>query len=118
MRSRDRPLTLALDGRYVVVLADDVNLLIDAAEQLLAGMAEQVTQGRASAASVTYEQVASLDSFIDSLATAALTLADPPLEIPAPDRTIVRRLLAEIRGYQRGELTPGLQELRNELERR
>ena len=82
-------------------------------------MAEQVEQGRASAASVTYEQVASLDAFIDSLATAALTLADPPLEIAAPGNwAIVRQLLAEIRGYQRGELTPGLQELRNELERR
>jgi hypothetical protein len=117
VRSRQRPLALSVAGREIVLLANDANLLIAAGERLLASITEQMQRGGAGASGATPEAVAALDAFIGSLAEAAQTIADPPLRIEeAADIVLLRRLLTELKGYQRGEITPGLRELRLALE--
>ena len=117
MRSRKRPLALSIDGREAIVLADDANALIEAGEQLLAAMNEQLRRGGGGASGATPESFDALESLLDGLANAAQTIADPPLRLDTePARQLLRRLLTELKGYQRGEFTAGLQELRVKLD--
>jgi hypothetical protein len=111
-----RPLALLVgDGEFLLV-ASDVNVLLDAIERLAEGMREAfLHHQQPGVLDALKTRSAELESLQVALATPARSLADPPLEITRMHARLLREVLADITGYQRGELTPGLRDLRRVL---
>jgi hypothetical protein len=110
---RERPLPVRAGGAEVILVAADVNLLIDSIERFADGLRESyLNPERPGRAEVLRAQVDELQSLQEALATACSSLADPPLVIDTDRVGLLRKVLAEVTGYQRGELTAGLRALR------
>ena len=111
-----RPLALQVGDGELLLVASDVNVLLDAIERLAEGMREScLHHQQPGVLEALLTRSAELESLQDALATPARSLADPPLEITRVRARLLREVLAEITGYQRGELTPGLRDLRRVL---
>ena len=112
-----RPLALQVADGELMLVASDVNVLLDAIERLAEGMRESFLHHHHQPGVLEALQTrsAELESLLYALATPARSLADPPLEITSVRARLLREVLADITGYQRGELTPGLRELRRVL---
>ena len=111
-----RPLALQVADGELMLVASDVNVLLDAIERLAEGMRESFLQHHQPGVAEALEtRSAELASLQEALATPARSLADPPLEITRVRARLLREVLADITGYQRGELTPGLRDLRRVL---
>ena len=111
-----RPLALQVGDGELLLVASDVNVLLDAIERLAEGMREAfLHHQQPGVLEALLTRSAELESLQDALATPARSLADPPLEITRVRARLLREVLADITGYQRGELTPGLRDLRRVL---
>ena len=111
-----RPLALQVGDGELILVASDVNVLLDAIERLAEGMREScLYHQQPGVLEALLTRSAELESLQDALATPARSLADPPLEITRVRARLLREVLADITGYQRGELTPGLRDLRRVL---
>jgi len=111
-----RPLALQVGDGELLLVASDVNVLLDAIERLAEGMREScLYHQQPGVLEALLTRSAELESLQDALATPARSLADPPLEITRVRARLLREVLADITGYQRGELTPGLRDLRRVL---
>jgi len=111
-----RPLALQVGDGELLLVASDVNVLLDAIERLAEGMRESfLHHQQPGVLEALLTRSAELESLQDALATPARSLADPPLEITRVRARLLREVLADITGYQRGELTPGLRDLRRVL---
>jgi hypothetical protein len=113
---RTKPLPVRIGSVNLILVAADVNLLIEAAERLAQGMQQtHEREGHAGTAESLRLHLAELESLQEALASACGSLADPPLEISRERARLLRQVMADVTGYQRGELTVPLRELRQIL---
>jgi len=113
---RTRPLPVLVDGVEVILLAEDVNVLLESVDNLVASTHKSLERaGATQLHEVAQRSIDELEELGDRLATAGGRLGDPPLEIDQDGSRVMRKVLADIDGYQRRELTPGLRELRTRL---
>jgi hypothetical protein len=113
---RTRPLALRVGVNGVVLDAAEVNLLVGSIERLVDGMRRaHLGSSRPGAAEALRAHLEELESLQQALLSSSLTLLDPPLELDKGRALLVRQVLSDIVGYQRGELAGGLRELRQAL---
>jgi hypothetical protein len=98
---RERPLSMRVPGGQVALGSDDVNLL-------LAGIDALVDGPHAS-------HLGELEMLRRELLTAPTSLLSPPLQIGDDEARVLRNVLVDLTGYQRVELTAGLDELQQLL---
>jgi hypothetical protein len=98
---REGPLWLRPPGGAVVLSADDVNLL-------LAGIDALIDGPHAS-------HLGELGRLRRELLTASTSFLSPPLQLGDAEARLLRNVLIDLTGYQRVELTAGLDELRQLL---
>jgi hypothetical protein len=111
-----RPLALQVGDGEIVLVASDVSVLLDAIERLGDGMRESFLHHRQPGVlDALHAQAEQLESLQDALTTPNRSLAHPPLEVTRDRARLLREVLADITGYQRGDLTPGLRDLRRLL---
>jgi hypothetical protein len=108
---RSRPLPVLVGGVEVILLAEDVNALLQSVDNLVASTYKSLERAGASL-EVGQRSIDELEELGRELATSGGRLGDPPLEIDRDSSRVMRKVLADIDGYQRRELTPGLRELR------
>jgi hypothetical protein len=65
-------------------------------------------EGHAGTAESQRLHLAELESLQEALASAAGSLADPPLAITRERARLLRQVMADVTGYQSGELTVSL----------
>jgi hypothetical protein len=111
---RTRPLPLRVGDGEVILLADDVNQLVESADKLVAATYESLKRSGAEH-DVSQKAIDELESISEVLTTEGLRFGDPPVEVDRDRARVLRQLLADIDGYQRRELTPGLLDLRRQL---
>jgi hypothetical protein len=117
---RNGPLTLRLDDGEVTLTGSDANALIDAIEAWRQSLKQRLAEhehDRPERLEVTARSIDTLARLEDLLATTPSRLSDPPLELDQEQANHVLQTLNELSGYQRGELSPGLTELRRAVER-
>ena len=110
---RTRPLPVLVGGVEVILLAEDVNALLESVDNLVASTHKSLERaGATHLHEIAQRSIDELEELGDQLATSGGRLGDPPLEIDNDRTRVLRKVLADIDGYQRRELTPGLRELR------
>jgi hypothetical protein len=117
---RNGPLTLHFDDGEVTLTGSDANALIDAIEAWRQSLKQRLAEhehDRPERLEVTARSIDTLARLEDLLATTPSRLSDPPLELDQEQANHVLQTLNELSGYQRGELSPGLTELRRAVER-
>lgn len=113
---RSRPLALQIGSNEVLLLAGDVNALVTGTTALIDGMERSHRDSdQPGIADTLQTHLAELEALRGILATAAGSLADPPLELTQQQANNLRQVLADLAGYQRGNLTQALRELRHAL---
>jgi len=110
---RTRPLPVLVGGVEVILLAEDVNALLESVDNLVASTRKSLERaGATHIHEIAQRSIDELEELGDQLATSGGRFGDPPLEIDGDGSRVLRKVLADIDGYQRRELTPGLRELR------
>lgn len=110
---RERPLLLRRGTLELVLPAADTNLLLDAIDRLVEGMHKARWNGNLPGiAEALNAHVERLHDLRDVLLTSSSSLTDPPLKLDRRLARLLRDVLADMRGYQRTDLTAGLLELR------
>ena len=117
---RQRPLPLQVGDVYLILVPDDVNAILAGIGKLADGMrnanaGQDVRPGAEKALGTYLDELAALQQ---ALTAPASSLADPPFEVTRDRARLLRLVLADITGYQRGDLTPALRELRHLLSTR
>jgi hypothetical protein len=114
---RTRPLAVLIGSDELILLGDDVNALLESVDKLVAATYESLRRSGADGSRVEVSQhaIAELESLGEALTTSGARLADPPVEIDHERARLLKKVLADLDGYQRRELTPGLVELRRQL---
>jgi len=112
---RERPLALQIAGNETILIGSEVDELIGASERLRASIGEHALRRPGKGDEALLATIQGLSALEESLATAAPGPLDPPLAIGADEAKLLRRILAELVGYQRGDLSDGLKSLRREL---
>jgi hypothetical protein len=114
---RERPLLLRRGMFELVLPAADTNLVLDGVDRLVAGMQkgrwDEDLPGIAEALDAHVER---LHDLRDLLLRSSSSLTDPPLKLDGRIARLLRDVLADMRGYQRSNLTPELIELRRMLD--
>jgi len=111
---RTRPLPVLIGGVEVILLAEDVNALLESVDNLVATTYRSLERAGANL-EIGQKSIDELEELGDALATSGGRLGDPPVEIDGDRSRVLRKVLADIDGYQRRELTPGLRDLRAQL---
>lgn len=99
----------------LILLAPEVNALLDGIDSLAEGLAAEVAQKPGTGE----EALALADGYArlrETLLTACRTFADPPLELDRGEADRLRGVLADLRGYQRSDLPEGLSRLAGALD--
>src|SRR5437868_12897677 len=101
---RVRTLSIKVGDVHLILPAHDVNLLIDGIARLAEGvrkahLGRDVRHGTAEALE---SHLGELHALQEALSVTAHSLADPPLEITRQQNRLLRQVLADITGYQRG----------------
>ena len=114
---RTRPLAVLIGSDELILLGDDVNALLESVDKLVAATYESLRRSGAddSRVEVSQHAIAELEALGEALTTSGARLADPPVEIDHERARLLKKVLADLDGYQRRELTPGLVELRRQL---
>ncbi len=114
---RLRPLALSIGGDELILLGDDVNALVESIDKLIGTTYEALRRSGAneSRVEVSQQAIADYEELADVLSTAGSRLGDPPVEIDRERARLLRQAVADLDGYQRRELTPGLLDLRKRL---
>lgn len=114
---RTRPLALLIGSDELILLGDDVNAIVESLDKLIASTYEALRRLGADGnrVEITEHAVLELDELAVLLTTAGSRLGDPPVEIDRERSRLLRQALADLDGYQRRELTPGLLDLRQRL---
>lgn len=114
--ARTRPLPLLVGEDEVILLADDVNQLVESADKLVAATYESLKRaGGEHSHDASQKAIDELEAIREALTSGGLRFDDPPVEVDRDRARVLRQLLADIDGYQRRELTPGLRDLRRQL---
>lgn len=114
---RTRPLPLLIGGDELILLGDDVNSLIESIDKLIAATYDALRRAGAndSRIEISQQAITEYEELAVVLSTAEARLGDPPVEIDAERARLLRQVVADLDGYQRRELTPGLLDLRKRL---
>jgi hypothetical protein len=114
---RERPLLLRRGTFELVLPADDANMLLDAIDRLIEGMQksrwDEDLPGVVEALNAHVERLHDLQ---EVLISSSSSLAGPPLKLERRIARLLRDVIADMRGYQRIDLTEGLIELRRMLD--
>jgi hypothetical protein len=114
---RERPLLMRRGLFELVLPADDANMLLDAIDRLVEGMQksrwDEDLPGVVEALNAHVERLYDLR---DVLVSSSSSLAGPPLKLERQIARLLRDVIADMRGYQRIDLTAGLIELRRMLD--
>ena len=105
---RQRPLPLQVGDVYLILVPDDVNAILAGIGKLADGMrnanaGQDVRPGAEKALGTYLDELAALQQ---ALTAPASSLADPPFEVTRDRARLLRLVLADITGYQRGDLAP------------
>jgi hypothetical protein len=120
-RLRSDPLTIGVGQSEFTLTSSEVNALISGMEawrHSLKRQLEQIARDKPQAIEAATRRIGRLERLEDVLVGTSSRLSDPPLELDADQATLVEETLGELTGYQRGELTGGLRELKLALYRR
>jgi hypothetical protein len=116
---RRGPLTLRIGASELTLSSSDVNALLEAIQawrraerKRLAQLARDEPQMLESAT----RRIGRLEQLEELLIHAPSRLSDPPVELNADQARLVLETLGELSGYQRGEITGGLRELKLALD--
>ena len=114
---RARPLALLIAGDELILLGDDVNALVDSIDKLIAATYDALRRSGAndSRIEVSQQAITEYEELAVVLSTSGARLGDPPVEIDRERARLLRQVVADLDGYQRRELTPGLLDLRKRL---
>ena len=114
---RERPLLMRRGVFELVLPADDANMLLDAIDRLVEGMQksrwDEDLPGVVEALNAHVERLRGLQ---EVLLSSSSSLAGPPLKLERRIARLLRDVIADMRGYQRIDLTAGLSELRRMLD--
>ncbi len=114
---RERPLLMRRGTFELVLPADDTNLLLDAIDRLVEGMQKsRWDEDVPGVLEALNAHVARLHDLRAVLVSSSSSLAAPPLKLERRIARLLRDVIADMRGYQRIELTAGLIELRRMLD--
>jgi hypothetical protein len=110
-----RSLPLEVDGMYTLLPASDAAGLIESIDTMIDGVQRaSAAETRAGFTEALQAQVRELEALQAKLAGFSGS-ALQPLELEQSEARLLRRVIADLTGYQRGELTSGLRELREIL---
>jgi hypothetical protein len=110
---RTRPLPVLVGGNEVILLAEEVNALIESVDKLVASTYESIERaGQRHLHEIAQRSIDELEALADVLTGYGGRFGDPPLELDGDRSRVLRKVLADFDGYQRRELTAGLRELR------
>jgi hypothetical protein len=114
---RMRPLALLIGDEELILLGDDVNALVDSIDKLIAATYDALrrTGANDSRIEVSQQAITDYEELAVVLSTSGSRLGDPPVEIDRERARLLRQVVADLDGYQRRELTPGLLDLRKRL---
>ena len=114
---RTRPLALLIGDEELILLGDDVNALVESIDKLIAATYEALRRSAADASRIEASEraIKDYDELAEVLSTSGSRLGDPPVEIDRERARLLRQVVADLDGYQRRELTPGLLDLRKRL---
>ena len=114
---RSGPLTIKVPSGELTLLSGDVDAIVSAgtrwAESLQAATPAEDRPSRLASSRGAVEGVTRL---VESMLTAPAGLAAPALELDSKQAALLRRVLADMAGYQRRPLSPPLCELQNAIE--
>jgi hypothetical protein len=114
---RSQPLSIQVQTGELMLPARDVDAVVSGARlwaQDLAQRAEKAHE-RVGDVELAAEAGLSVDRLTETLVGAPFGLREPALALSADDVRTLRKVLAEMVGYQRVELSPGLRQLMDEL---
>lgn len=115
---RARPRAVQIGDVHLFLDAGDVNCLVGGIDRLIEGMLRSNgSTEQPGMAEAVQSHIADLEQLRRGFAQPSGTLADPPLQLDPRRARLVRSVLADITGYQRGDLTPGLRDLRQLISR-
>jgi hypothetical protein len=99
---------------HLVLSSADVTALASGFDRLVEGMVRSHSEvaARPGMADALQAHLSDLQELRQAFVRSSGSLADPPLELDRGKARLVRSVLADITGYQRGDLTPGLRQLR------
>ncbi len=115
--ARTRPLAVAIGGEELILLGDEVNALVESIDKLVSATYNALRRSGAndSRAEISQQAIAEYEELAEMLSTSGTRLGDPPVEIDRERIRLLRQVVADLDGYQRRELTPGLVDLRKRL---
>ena len=105
----------------MTLTASDINALVSGMEVWRHSLTKQVEQlgpDKPEAHGAAMRRIGRLEELEELLIRQPSGLTDPPLELDADHASLVQEALGELTGYQRGELTGGLRELKLAFDRR
>jgi hypothetical protein len=114
---RTRPLALLIGDEELILLGDDVNALVESIDKLIAATYEALRRSGADASRIEASEhaIKVYGELAEVLSTSGSRLGDPPVEVDRERARLLRQVVADLDGYQRRELTPGLLDLRKRL---
>jgi hypothetical protein len=115
--SRVRWLAVQVGAEHLFLSSADVAALVEAIDRLTEGMLKSHTGITAppDIAGALQDSIRALHELRQAIVRTSGSLADPPLKLERSQKGLLRTVLADITGYQRGDLTPGLRQLRQLL---
>jgi hypothetical protein len=114
---RERPLLMRRGTLELVLPAEDANLLLDAIDRLVEGMQKsRWDENLPGVLEALNAHVGRLHELQAVLVGSSSSLAGPPLKLERRIARLLRDVIADMRGYQRIDLTAGLIELRRMLD--
>ena len=120
-RVRNDPLTIGVGQSELTLTSSEVNALISGMEawrRSLARQLAQISRDQPQALEAATRRMGRLERLEEVLMSTPSRLSDPPLELDEDQAKLVEEALGELTGYQRGELSGGLRELKLALYRR
>ena len=114
---RNGPLTIRVPSGELTLLSGDVDAIVSAgtrwADSLQTATSAEDRPSRLASSRGAVEGVGHL---VESMLAAPVGLAAPPLELDSKQAAVLRRVLADMAGYQRQPLSGPLSELQNAIE--
>ena len=111
---RLRPLLVEIGSDTVSLLSNDLSVLVLAIDAMIDGLRKADVDQRPGLAEAREARIGDLETLRGRLMSPPGSALDP-LTLDAAQTSLLRSVLADITGYQRRDLTPGLRELRQIL---
>jgi hypothetical protein len=109
---RTGPLPLRVRDSELILSAGDTNRLIAGVGAYCDSLHESArTSQKPEVIAHAHGTIEQLHALVEELTKPCNPLSDPPLELKSDQLRLMRRVLADMNGYQRGDLTPALSEL-------